>query len=166
MTSRDRLLRLVTWIVIASEALMFAVLFAAHGGIGVEPPPLALLAIAVVTGALIASCCALASAVRHARGARPELVERRLVLAIFLGAGAVVIELAAAMMFTAAAPLGLVIAGLHAAHVAGAIALAGWVTALCRGQIRRSRALGIELVAIYWYFVTVLWFFVAVLVGG
>lgn len=165
LTSRDRMLRIATWSVIASEALMFAALFVAHGGVRPEPKLGELALAATVAGLLVAASLALASAIHHVRAERPQLATKRLALVIVLGVAAVALELVAAGLFTTRDPLGLVILGLHAAHTAAAVALAGWAIALTRcGRVRHGRCGALELVATYWYFVAVLWIFVGPLV--
>jgi len=157
---------MTTWIVIVSEGLMFAALFAAHGGAYPNPARIELvLAIAIAT-ALAGSSLALASAVRHVRGNRAVLATRRLSTVLLLGVAALVLELIAAALFTARDPLGVIILGLHAAHVAAATALAGWATVLTRcGRVHHRGRFVIELVATYCYVVAGLWIFVGQLLA-
>lgn len=157
---------MTAWIVIVSEGLMFATLFAAHGGAYPNPGRFEVVLALAVAAALASSSLALASAVRHVRSKHAMLATRRLTLVMCLAVVALALELVAAALFTARDPLGLIILGLHAAHVAAATALAGWATVLTRhGRIHQHGRFVIELVATYCYVVAGLWIFVGPLLA-
>jgi len=157
---------MTAWIVIVSEGLMFATLFAAHGGAHPSPGRVEIMLALAIAAALAGSSLALASGVRHVRAKRAVLATRRLTLVMCLSVTALVLELVAAALFTARDPLGLIILGLHAAHVAAATALAGWATVLTRyGRVHQRGRFVIELVATYCYVVAGLWIFVGPLLA-
>lgn len=166
LSRHEQQLRIATWIVVASEGLMFAALFAAHGGVYPDPGRTELVLSIAIAAALGGSCLALASAVRHVRSRRASEATRRLNAVLALGATALVLELIAAALFTVRDPLGLIILGLHAAHVATATALAGWATVLTRcGQVHHRGRFVIELVATYCYVIAGLWILVGPLLA-
>lgn len=158
LTARDQLLRTGTWIVIASEALIFGALLAAHGGARPAPTLRELGLMGGTALALAFGCVALTAAISHARRGRSALARRRMTVVLVLGTLALVLEMIGTALFTTLDPLGLVIFSLHAGHVAAALSLAALVAGLCRSG-RGGHAL--PLVAAYWYFVAILWIFVA-----
>jgi heme/copper-type cytochrome/quinol oxidase subunit 3 len=161
LSSRDHALRIAVWAVIATEAVMFAALIAVRGGTRVTPN-IASFALAVtVTLALFAGSGALATAVRRVREGRIEIAARFVVLATILGFAALVFELVGVRIAGPSDALGVMIVGLHAAHVAAAIAFAAWVLALARiGRIHPRHHDVLSLVGSYWYFVAAVWVFV------
>jgi heme/copper-type cytochrome/quinol oxidase subunit 3 len=161
LTSRDHALRIAVWTIIASEALMFAVLLAVHGQPVLAATPLALVLAVAITGALLAGGAGLASALRRTRDGHPEIAAKILSFVGVLGIGGLVLELVSARLSLAADPLGVVIIGLHAAHVAAGVALTTWVLALVRlGRVHRRHHDLLGLVATYWYFIAAVWVFV------
>jgi cytochrome c oxidase subunit 3 len=173
---REHALQIAVWIVIASEALLFAGLFALFASYRAEYPREFHLAAARDIGAiggintmiLLASSFAMAWAILRARqGGYPR---RALAAVMVLGSAFLVLKLVewsihlhdgiapgtagdlpargAALFFT----LYYFMTGLHAAHVVAGLALVAWVTA-------RPRLHTMELVGVYWHFVDLVWVF-------
>ncbi len=167
LTSRDHALRIAVWTVIGSEALMFAALLALHGGPFVAPTTPTIVFGGAVALLLVVGGASLAAALRRTRHGQADAAARLLSAAGIVGAGALVLELAGSRIGATGDPLAMAIIGLHAAHVAGGIALAVWVLALVRGgRVHRRHHDVLALVATYWYFVTGVWTFVWPLVSA
>ncbi len=158
LTARDQVLRTGTWIVIASEALIFSVLLASHGGVRPAPTLRELALMGSTALALAFGCVAITAAIYHARSGRTALARRRMTVVLVLGTLALLLEMTGTALFTTLDPLGLVIFSLHAGHVAAAVVLAALVAGLCRSG-RGGHALPV--VGAYWYFIAILWIFVA-----
>lgn len=161
LTSRDQLLRIGAWLVLASEALMFIGLLSAHGGARPAPTLRELSLMGGIALALTFGCVAATAAIYHARARRAGLALRRLTAVLVLGTIALALQLVGIALFTTMDPFGFVIFALHAAHVAAAVVLAGWAVAVIRAGHRGARnSAALQLVLAYWYFVAVLWLFV------
>jgi heme/copper-type cytochrome/quinol oxidase subunit 3 len=138
--------------------VMFVALIAVRGGTRVTPSITAVALAVAVTMALFAGGGALAAAVRRVREGRIEVAARLVAFATVLGFAALVLELVGARLAGPSDALGMMIVGLHAAHVAAAIAFAGWVLALARiGRVRPRHHDVLGLVGSYWYFVAGVW---------
>jgi cytochrome c oxidase subunit 3 len=173
---REHGLHIAVWIIIASEALLFAGLFALYTSYRAEYPHEFHVAaqrdLATVGGIntmiLLTSSFAMAWAIMRARqSANPR---RALAIVIALGCAFLVLKLVewsihisdgivpgaagdlpargSALFFT----LYYFMTGLHAAHVVAGLALVAWVTA-------RPRVATMELVGLYWHFVDLVWVF-------
>jgi len=172
---------LAVWLVIASEALLFAGLFALYAAYRAEYPAEFRAGVAenvawiggTNTMVLLTSSFAMAWAVHSIRsGGRPKLA-----LAVVLALGGVFLVLKAvewtghvehgivpgasgelplrghALFFT----LYYFMTGLHAAHVVAGLVLVAWILA----RVRRARETEVagELVGVYWHFVDLIWVF-------
>jgi len=174
--------RIAVWILIASEALLFAGLFALYAGYRAEYAGAFARSAShsvqwmggVNTMILIASSFAIAWAVLEARRGHERVVARWLGAAVALGVAFIVIKLAEWHVhigegIVAGAgghgpnegrgtqlffTLYYLMTGLHLIHLAIAIALVGWLIA--RGA---RHLLALELVAVYWNFVDLIWMF-------
>jgi cytochrome c oxidase subunit 3 len=164
---RQHALRLAVWIVIASEALLFAGLFALYTSYRAEYPQAFHAGVvrdlktvgSINTMILLTSSFAMAWAILRARqgaSSRPALV-----VVLLLGSAFLALKLIewgihiddgitphSGLFFT----LYYFMTGLHAAHVVAGLALVAWVTA-------RPRLGTMELVGVYWHFVDLVWVF-------
>jgi cytochrome c oxidase subunit 3 len=186
MMQRDHALRVAVWIVLASEALLFAGLFALYAAYRSEFPRAfsegVALGVAWIgatnTLPLLTSSFAIAWAVHATRAGR--VVDKHLAIVLALGTGFLVLK---AIEWTIHARDGIVpglayagpshasgaslfatlyyaMTGLHAAHVIAGLALVSWVLVLVRRRLQNAeRHLALELVAVYWHFVDVVWVF-------
>jgi len=172
----DRRYRIAVWVVIASEALLFAGLFALYASYRAEYPPMFLAGVrtdvawmgGTNTFLLLTSsfCIALAIALVRAgrRGATPCIVA-----VLVLGCGFLALKVAewSEHLRAGIVPAGSIfftlyygMTGLHALHVVAGLALVTWISIrLRRGRVTRERHLSLELVALYWHFVDVVWVF-------
>jgi heme/copper-type cytochrome/quinol oxidase subunit 3 len=158
LTPRDYALRAGVWSVIASEALVFCGLLAMRGAPTELPSSPTIVLAAIVAAALVGGAGALAAAVRRTRLGRVDAASRLLALGGAVGMGALALELGAVRVTGFTDPVAIAIVGLHAAHVAAAIALAMWVLALARcGRLHRRHHDVLQLVTTYWYFVAGVW---------
>ncbi len=176
MTQRKHALHLAVWIIIASEALLFAGLFALYAAYRAEYPREFHAAASRDIGAiggintmiLLASSFFMAWAIMSARGGRSH--RRALALVLVLGGAFLVLKLVewtihisdgivpgsagelpargSALFFT----LYYFMTGLHALHVVAGLALVAWVRA-------RPPGVALELVGLYWHFVDAVWVF-------
>jgi heme/copper-type cytochrome/quinol oxidase subunit 3 len=153
--------------VIISEALMFGALIAMRGAPHAAPSGPTIALAATVAATLFAGAAALASALRRIRIGRVADAGRLLSIAGIAGGAGLVLELSAARLAALADPLAVAIVGLHAAHVAAAVALSAWSLALLRsGSLHRRRHDMLSLIASYWYFVACVGVFVWPLLTG
>lgn len=173
---RVHALHLAVWIVIASEALLFAGLFALYAAYRAEYPREFHLGAShdigwiggVNTMVLLTSSFAMAWAILRAREARSP--RRALEAVLVLGCTFLVLKLVewgihlhdgiapgtaghlprrgTALFFS----LYYLMTGLHAAHVIAGLALVTWVR-------MRPRVHTMELVGLYWHFVDAIWVF-------
>lgn len=159
LTSRDHALRIAVWSVMGTEAVAFAALVAARAPALRHGPTVAGLAFALaVAAALSGGSALLAGALRRACANRTQEATRMLSVAALLGVVALGLELSASRVSASRDPIGLITAGLHAAHVAAAVALAMWVRALVQlGRVRRRQYDVLRLVGTYWMFVSIVW---------
>ena len=184
----DRRYRLAIWIVIASEALLFAGLFALYTSYRGEYAHAFAAGVradiqwigGVNTMLLLTSSFAIAFALRLVRDGKIRGALWSLVAVLVLGAGFLTLK---AVEWTTHAREGIVpglayagpdhgpgtslfftlyygMTGLHALHVIAGLALVTWVfTRALRGRLDVQRHLALELVALYWHFVDVVWVF-------
>ena len=177
---RDHAFRIAVWIVIASEALLFAGLFALYGAYRSEYPREFHVAashdIAWIGGVntiiLLASSFAMAVAIHFVRERRRGVPA--LVGVLVLGGAFLVLK---AVEWTMHAREGIVpgaagelplrgyslfftlyyaMTGLHAAHVIAGLGLVGWMVAYVRAG---KTGVALELVGAYWHFVDAVWVF-------
>jgi cytochrome c oxidase subunit 3 len=160
-TSDDRRYRLAVWIVIASESLLFAGLFALYAAYRVEYPEAFAAGVRADLGwvgaggtfLLLTSSFAIAAAV-HRGGSKALcgvtlacgtafLVLKGIEWADHIAHGIVPRHSLFATLYFA-------MTGLHGLHVIVGLALVAWVT------VRPKR---LPLVALYWHFVDVVWVF-------
>jgi heme/copper-type cytochrome/quinol oxidase subunit 3 len=159
--SRDIALRVAMWSVIASEAVVFASLLAMRGGPRLLPEGPALATAAAIAASLFMGGGALTTAMRRIRDGQRVATGRLLVAACGLGFVALGLEIASARLYGTRDPVGLIVIGLHVAHVSAAIALAFWVASLVRcGKVHRRHHEMLPLVRSFWYFVGAVWIFV------
>lgn len=175
-SQRQHGLQIALWIIIASEALLFAGLFALYASYRAEYPREFHAAASrdlgtiggINTMILLASSFAMAWAIMRSRqAANPR---RALAIVLALGSAFLALKLVewgvhihdgitpgsagdlpargAALFFT----LYFFMTGLHAAHVVAGLGLVTWVTA-------RPRVHTMELVGLYWHFVDAVWVF-------
>jgi len=173
---RHHALKIAVWIVIASEALLFAGLFALYTSYRAEYPHEFHVALqhdlktvgGINTMVLLTSSFAMAWAIMRLRdGKNPR---KALAVVIALGVAFLVLKgyewgihisdgivpgasgdlpaRGTALFFS----LYYFMTGLHAAHVVAGLALVSWVSA-------RPRLHTMELVGLYWHFVDVVWVF-------
>lgn len=159
-TPRPHALRIAIGSIIVGEAVVFAGLVSVHG-VPLRVPRATSLLLAVAIGALlVAGGVYLASAARCAREHRGTAAIARLVLAGVAGFIALALEITCGRI-TKRDPVAHVIAGLHSAHIAAAIALATWMAALLHDRhVHRHHGDVVSLVAAYWYFVAGVWIFI------
>lgn len=184
----DRRYRIAVWIVIASEALLFAGLFALYASYRSEHAAAFEAGVradiqwigGVNTLLLLASSFAIAWAIHQVRGGRPRAATWSLAAVIALGLGFLGLKLFEWSEHIAdgivpgiayAGPdrgpgtslfftLYYGMTGLHAVHVVAGLLLVAWVLVrVRRGRIDRERHLALELVALYWHFVDAIWVF-------
>jgi cytochrome c oxidase subunit 3 len=173
----ERRYRIAVWVVIASEALLFAGLFALYASYRTEHASLFSAGvranIAWIGGTntflLLASSFAIALAVALVRGARVRAAAWAIACVLLLGSGFLALKVlewsehlragivpAGSLFFT----LYFGMTGLHALHVIAGLALVAWVLLrLRRGRVTPERHLSLELVALYWHFVDLVWVF-------
>ena len=179
--------RLAVWILIASEALLFAGLFALYAGYRAEYPGAFARSAThsvqwmggVNTVILIASSFAIAWAVLEAWRGRERVVARWLGGAAALGIAFVAIKLAEWHVHVGEGivagagghgpdegrgmqlffTLYYLMTGLHLVHLVVGLALVAWLIALVRGARAAHHLVPLELVALYWNFVDLIWMF-------
>jgi cytochrome c oxidase subunit 3 len=185
----ERRYRIAVWIVIASEALLFAGLFALYTNYRSEYPHAFAEGVKVdvqwMGGAntfiLLTSSFCIAWAIHLMRGGRTALASWFLLAVLVLGGAFLVLKLAE---WGEHAHEGVVpgigyyhgeshgrgtvlfftlyyfMTGLHALHVVAGLCLVTWVYLRVRAvTITRDHHLALELVAMYWHFVDVVWVF-------
>jgi cytochrome c oxidase subunit III len=173
----ERRYRLAVWIVIASEALLFAGLFALYAGYRNQYPAVFDAGVrediqwigGVNTILLLASSFWIAWAIHLVRVERLRGVVWSLVAVLVLGLGFLVLKL---VEWSSHVSEGLVpgtslfftlyygMTGLHALHVIAGLALVTWVFHRARHRrLTPERHLSLELVALYWHFVDAIWVF-------
>jgi cytochrome c oxidase subunit 3 len=182
----ERRYRIAVWIVIASEALLFAGLFALYATYRSEHTRAFEAGIraniqwigGVNTMLLLTSSFAIAWAIHTVRRGRTPTLS--LIAVLLLGCGFLVFK---SIEWTEHVREGIVpglayagpdhgrgttlfftlyyaMTGLHAFHVVAGLALVLWVFVRVRRRtIDRERHLALELVAVYWHFVDVIWVF-------
>lgn len=171
--------KLMMWVFIVSDALLFAGLLAGYGFVRLASPQWPNRAevfhlgfIGVMTFILISSSATMATAVAAARRGHRATVIRFLLLTIlggltFLGMQAYEwtnLIRAGARLY--ANPWGVpafsasffLITGFHGSHVLTGVIILG-VVAL-RSAVGRSSAQGVELAGLYWHFVDLVWVFI------
>lgn len=184
----ERRYRIAVWIVIASEALLFAGLFTLYAAYRVEYPRA--FAEGVVddiqwigganTFVLLTSSFAIAWAIHRMRAGQARSATRWLVVVLLLGCAFLGLKLlewskhihdGIVPGLTYAGPdhgagtklfftLYYAMTGLHALHVIAGLTLVAWVTARAhRRTIDRDNHIALELVALYWHFVDAIWVF-------
>jgi cytochrome c oxidase subunit 3 len=180
--SRAHALHVAVWIVIASEALLFAGLFTLYAAYRSEYSPEFHVAarrdLSVIGGVntliLLTSSFFMAVGVHFARLARSRAAAWSLACVLVLGGMFLVLKgiewglhieegivpgtagdlpMRGAVLFFA---LYYLMTGLHAAHVIAGMILVAWVLALVR---RIPRTPAVELVGLYWHFVDAIWVF-------
>lgn len=180
-------LHLAVWILIASEALLFAALFGLYTGYRAEYPHAFALGVqhdvqwigGVNTIILIASSFAMAWAVHHARAARDAATSRWLGLVLLLGTAFLVLKLSEWFIHIHEGivagtgyhgpwdgrgtklffTLYFIMTGIHMFHLVVGIGLVVWMFVLARRATVSKRLVAIELVALYWNFVDLIWIF-------
>ncbi|HSN28556.1 MAG TPA: cytochrome c oxidase subunit 3 [Kofleriaceae bacterium] len=168
--NEHRRYHLAVWIVIASEALLFAGLFALYWSYRAEFPAQFDAGIThdvqwmggLNTFLLLTSSFAIAWSILMTRQGRRGAATISLVVTLVLGAAFLFFKFwewkmhgdeglvpGSSLFFT----LYFLMTGLHALHVIAGMSLVTWVT------VRAERGLALELVALYWHFVDVIWVF-------
>jgi heme/copper-type cytochrome/quinol oxidase subunit 3 len=161
VTSREEAARIAMWSMMATECVLFGSLLAMRGGPRLVPPSFAIASAAAIAIALVVACTALSTAIRRLRGGQSRAALRLVGAALVLGILALGFEIASARLFGARDAVGMVVIGLHAAHVAAALSLGMWTLALIRsGHISRHHHEVLSLVRSFWYFVAAVWIFV------
>jgi cytochrome c oxidase subunit 3 len=184
----ERRYRIAVWIVIASEALLFAGLFALYSTYRSEHTRAFEAGIranlqvigGINTMVLLTSSFAIAWAIHMVRHDRMRAATWSLFLVLLLGCAFLVlksiewsihIEEGIVPGFAYDGPdhgrgtslfftLYYAMTGLHALHVVAGLALVLWVFFRTRHRtIDRDRHLALELVAVYWHFVDAIWVF-------
>ncbi len=168
--------------VIASEMMLFSGLIGSFLIFRLQsafwpPPALPRLPIAVTwanTFVLLSSAVTISMAVRAVHQSRQRLLRRYLLATLALGVtflavqGSEWVRLVAHGLKLSSGSYGgtfYILIGCHGAHVtAGVIWLACVVVAAMRGRYNARNAAGIELCAVYWYFVCAIWPLLFVLV--
>lgn len=157
--------RVALWLVLGTETMLFvgfagALVVLRHSAFA--PPDLGALPIGR-TAFLVASSVALLAAQRRARATRPAGV--RAALGAAAAAGALFLALQARELAPAADVVAAGVAALlvvHGLHVAGGLGLLA--VALVRARWRQRDSL--DLVGLYWHFVTVAWVAIALWLYG
>jgi cytochrome c oxidase subunit 3 len=186
--SRAHAWRLAVWLLIVSEALLFAALFALYTGYRAEYPQAFARGVAhdvqwiggINTLILIASSFAMAFAVMLARAGRDAAASRWLVAVIAIGVVFVALKLAEWIVhareglvlgpsYAGPQELGrgaklfftlyFLMTGLHLLHLVAGIALVAWALARVRRGPPSRHVLALELVGVYWNFVDAIWMF-------
>ena len=185
----NRRYHLAVWIVIASEALLFAGLFALYWSYRAEYPATFSTGVAldvqwiggVNTLLLLTSSFAMAWAILMLRQARPRAALAALAAVIVLGLAFLTLKLLEwklhadegllpGVAYYAGPPEGRGIVlffilyyfmtGLHALHVIAGLTLVVWVTVRVRRRsLTPANPVALELVGLYWPFVDVVWVF-------
>jgi cytochrome c oxidase subunit 3 len=185
----ERRYRVAVWIVIASEALLFAGLFALYWNYRNEYPRAFAAGVVddvqwmggVNTFILLTSSFFIAWAIHMMRHDRPAIASWLLLGVIVLGGGFLLLKLMewGKHLDEGIAPgvgyytgpdhgrgtvlfftLYYLMTGLHALHVIAGMVLVTWVYLRVRAStITRDRLMALELVALYWHFVDVVWVF-------
>jgi cytochrome c oxidase subunit 3 len=182
----ERRYRIAIWIVIASEALLFAGLFALYAAYRHEYPRAFAAGVredttwigGVNTFILLTSSFAIAWSIHALRADRARAAARALAAVLVLGAAFLALK---GLEWSTHVRAGIIpgpafsgpdhgpgtrlfftlyygMTGLHALHVLAGLALVTWVLAWTRrGLIHRDRRLPVELVALYWHFVDAIW---------
>ncbi|MGN6107408.1 MAG: cytochrome c oxidase subunit 3 [Kofleriaceae bacterium] len=179
-------LRIAMWIVIASEALLFAGLFALYAAYHVEYHAKFAEASelnvrwmgSLNTFVLLTSSFAMAWSIHALRDGRVRVAKRALLVVLALGGAFLVIKgiewglhihegIVPGAGYAGPIPAhGAVLffdlyygmTGLHAAHVIAGMVLVGWVALMVHRADDRGPVIG-ELVGLYWHFVDVIWVF-------
>jgi cytochrome c oxidase subunit 3 len=184
----ERRYRIAVWIVIASEALLFAGLFALYANYRNEYTQAFEAGVrnniqwagGTNTILLLTSSFAIAWAIHMVRAARVRAAAWSLAAVLVLGLGFLVFKL---LEWTEHIHEGIVpgtayagpdhgpgtplfftlyygMTGLHALHVIAGLALVTWVfVRAVRKRLEPERHLSLELVAMYWHFVDAIWVF-------
>ncbi len=171
--------KLMMWVFIVTDALLFAGLLAGYGFVRLASPQwpnrtevFHLGLIGVMTFLLISSSATMATAVAAARGANRTLVMRFLLLTILGGLSFLAMQAYewthlihqgarlytnpwGAPTFTASFFL---ITGFHGSHVLTGVIILSMVA--WRSRAGRSSAQGVELAGLYWHFVDLVWVFI------
>ena len=179
--------RVAVWILIASEALLFAALFALYVGYRAEYPEAFARGAAedvgwiggLLTMILIGSSCAMALATLEVRAGRTAAAARWMLLVMAIGAAFVALKLAEwfihihdgivagtgyhgpidARGIQLFFTLYFLMTGLHMFHLVAGIAMVAWVYVLVRGPLGATRGVAVECVGLYWNFVDAIWMF-------
>ena len=168
---------LAVWIVIASEAMLFAGLFALYWSYRSEYPQMFARGVGrdvqwmggLNTFLLLTSSFAIAWSILMMRAARLRAAAWSLVAVLVLGGGFLVFKLLEwgehiheglvpghSLFFT----LYYLMTGLHALHVIAGLTLVTWVLLRVRARtLSPERPIALELVALYWHFVDIVWVF-------
>jgi cytochrome c oxidase subunit 3 len=177
VTNEERRYHLAVWIVIASEALLFAGLFALYTTYRAEYPALFDAGVTkdiqwiggVNTLLLLTSSFAIAWSIHCVRSSRHRAAVWSLVCVLVLGLGFLALK---GLEWTEHVRDGIVprtslfftlyyaMTGLHALHVIVGLGLVLWVfIRTLRGGVVPERHLALVLVALYWHFVDAIWVF-------
>jgi cytochrome c oxidase subunit III len=171
--------KLMMWVFIVSDALLFAGFLAAYGFARLSATAwpdrskiFHLDFIAVMTFVLISSSATMATAVEAARQAHRKVVIRCLILTIIGGLAFLSMQayewtsliMEGASLY--ANPWGVphfssyffLITGFHGSHVLSGVVIL--IITLFRTMTGKSRAEGVELAGLYWHFVDLVWVFV------
>lgn len=171
--------KLMMWVFIVTDALLFAGLLASYGFVRLASPlwpnraeVFHLGLIGIMTFILISSSATMATAVAAARRSNRALVVRFLLLTILGGLCFLAMQAyewtslirEGARLYTN--PWGVplfaasffLITGFHGSHVLTGVILLGIVA--LRSATGRSSAEGVELVGLYWHFVDLVWVFI------
>jgi len=185
----NRRYHLAVWIVIASEALLFAGLFALYWSYRGEYPAAFSSGVALDihwigglnTFILLTSSFTIAWSIHMMRTLRPRAALWSLAATVVLGLAFLALKLfewsihihdgivpgihyysgpAAGRGISLFFTLYYMMTGLHALHVVAGLSLVVWVLVrVRRGTIFPERYVALELVALYWHFVDVVWVF-------
>lgn len=184
----ERRYRIAVWIVIASEALLFAALFTLYAAYRVEYPQAFAEGVAddiqwiggANTFILLTSSFAIAWSIHRMRAGHARSATRWLIVVLVLGCGFLGLKLlewskhihdGIVPGLAYAGPdhgagttlfftLYYAMTGLHALHVIAGLSLVAWVIARAhRRTIDRDNHIALELVALYWHFVDAIWVF-------
>ncbi|MFQ5776903.1 MAG: cytochrome c oxidase subunit 3 [Terriglobia bacterium] len=171
--------KLMMWVFIVTDALLFAGLLAGYGFVRLASPEwpnqaevFHLPLIGIMTFILISSSATMATAVGAARAGKPALAARFVLLTMLGGLGFLGMQAYEWASFIGEGarlhtnPWGpstfsasfFVITGFHGSHVlTGVLIMALLALRSLRG---RSSAEGVELVGLYWHFVDLVWVFI------